>query len=81
MPNAFILINVETGSEDSILKQLRQMDFVEEAYVSYGGYDLIIRVKADDMTELKEKVTSKIRSLNKIKSTLTLIIMEKQPFA
>ena len=77
MPKAFMLINVETGSEDDILSQLKQMEFVEEAYVSYGGYDLIMRVKADSMTELKEKVTNRIRSLDKVRSTITLIMMEK----
>ena len=77
MPKAFMLINVETGSEDDILSQLKQMEFVEEAYVSYGGYDLIMRVKADRMTELKEKVTNRIRSLDKVRSTITLIMMEK----
>ncbi len=77
MPRAFLLINVETGSEDNTLNQLKKMDFVEEAYVSYGGYDIITRVKANNMTELKETVTHKIRSLDKVRSTLTLIMMEK----
>jgi DNA-binding Lrp family transcriptional regulator len=71
-----MLINVETGSEDNILAQLKKMNFVEEAYVSYGGYDLIIRVKADNKTELKETVTNKIRSLDKVRSTITLIMMD-----
>ncbi len=77
MPRAFLLLNVETGSEDYVLNQLRKMDFVEEAYVSYGGYDLIIRVKATSMTELKDSVTHKIRALDKVRSTLTLIMMEE----
>jgi DNA-binding Lrp family transcriptional regulator len=77
MPRAFLLLNVETGSEDFVLNQLKKMDFVEEAYVSYGGYDLIIKVKAVNMTELKESVTHKIRALDKVRSTLTLIMMEE----
>ena len=51
MPRAFLLLNVETGSEDFVLNQLKKMDFVEEAYVSYGGYDLIIKVKAINMKD------------------------------
>jgi DNA-binding Lrp family transcriptional regulator len=77
MPRAFVLINVESGSEDEVLKQLKQMEGVEEAYFSYGVYDLITRVKADTMENLKDMVSRRIRSLNKVRSTLTLIMMEE----
>ena len=76
MPRAFVLLNVETGSEDSVLNQLRKIDVVEEAYVSYGVYDLIARVKAGTMDELKEAVTHKIRTVDQVRTTLTLIMME-----
>ena len=74
MPRAFVLLNVETGSEDNVLKQIRKIGVVEEAYVSYGVYDVILKVKADTMEELKEAVTHKIRT---VKSTVTLILMEE----
>ena len=72
---AYILINVEPGSEDKVLKELRKMNNVEEAYVSYGVYDLVIRVKADNMEELKTSVTHRIRTIEQVRSTLTLILM------
>jgi DNA-binding Lrp family transcriptional regulator len=77
MPRAFVLLNVETGSEDNVLKQIRKIGVVEEAYVSYGVYDVILKVKADTMEELKEAVTHKIRTVNQVKSTVTLILMEE----
>jgi DNA-binding Lrp family transcriptional regulator len=77
MPRAFVLINVESGSEDEVLKELKRMEGVEEAYFSYGVYDLITRVKADTMENLKDMVSRKIRTLNKVRSTLTLIMMEE----
>ena len=75
MPRAFVLINVESGSEDEVLKELKRTEGVEEAYFSYGVYDLITRIKADTMENLKDMVTRKIRTLNKVRSTLTLIMM------
>ena len=75
MIGAFVLLNVETGSEENVLKHLKALGVVEEAYVSYGVYDLIIKVKADTMEQLKEVVTSKIRATNQVQSTLTLIRM------
>jgi DNA-binding Lrp family transcriptional regulator len=77
MPRAYVLLNVETGSEDNVLKRLKSIGVVDEAYVSYGVYDLIIKVKADTMEELKEEVTHKIRTTNQVRSTLTLIMMEE----
>ncbi len=77
MPRAFVLINVESGSEDEVLRILKSMEGVEEAYFSYGVYDLITRVKADTMENLKDMVSRRIRTLNKVRSTLTLIMMEE----
>lgn len=76
MESAYILVNVETGSESKVLEQLKKVDIVEEAYVSYGVYDLIIKVKAETMEELKEVVTHKIRAIQQIRSTLTLILVQ-----
>jgi DNA-binding Lrp family transcriptional regulator len=77
MPRAFVLINVESGSEDEVLKELKNVGGVEEAYFSYGVYDLIMRIKAETMDELKELVTHRIRAIGKVQSTLTLIMMEE----
>jgi DNA-binding Lrp family transcriptional regulator len=77
MPRAFVLINVESGSEDEVLNELKNLEGVEEAYFSYGVYDLVTKIKADSMEQLKEMVTRKIRALSKVRSTLTLIMMEE----
>jgi DNA-binding Lrp family transcriptional regulator len=77
MPRAYVLLNVESGSEDIVLKTIRSIGMVEEAFVSYGVYDLIIRVKADTMEELKDSVTHKIRMIPQVRSTLTLIMIEE----
>jgi len=77
MPRAFVLINVESGSEDEVLREMRKIEGVEESYFSYGVYDLITKVKADTMENLKDLVTRRIRALNKVRSTLTLIMMEE----
>ena len=77
MPRAYVLINVESGSEDDVLTELKSVEGVEEAYFSYGVYDLITKIKADTMDKLKEMVTRRIRTLSKVRSTLTLIMMEE----
>jgi DNA-binding Lrp family transcriptional regulator len=77
MPTAFVLMNVESGSEDNVLKQIKSVADVKEAYVSYGVYDLIIKVKSDTINELKEIATYKIRSISNVRKTLTLMMVDE----
>ena len=77
MPIAFVLINAEIGSESDVLNELKKIEGVEEAYSVYGVYDIIAKVKADSMEKLKDIVAWRIRKLNKVRSTLTMIVIEK----
>ena len=49
MPKAFVLINVESGTEEEVVGDLKKIDGVEEAYYSYGVYDIIAKIKAESM--------------------------------
>jgi len=77
MPRAYVLFNVEAGSEDKTLQELRKIDEIQESYVAYGVYDLIAKVKADTMEKLKNTVTNRIRAIPTVRSSLTLIMMEE----
>ena len=79
MPIAFVLINAEIGSEEEVLRDLRKIEGVEEAYSVYGVYDVIAKIKADSMDKLKDVVTWRIRRLEKVRSTLTMIVIEAMP--
>jgi len=75
MPTAYVLINTEIGFEDDVLRELKRTPNITEAYVVYGVYDVVAKVEAESMDKLKEIVTWKIRRLEKIRSTLTMIIV------
>jgi DNA-binding Lrp family transcriptional regulator len=77
MPKAYVLINVESGFEEDVVHTIRNVPGVEEAYYSYGVYDIIIKVKAETMEQLKDMVTKRVRTISKVRSTLTLIMMEE----
>ncbi len=78
MPTAFVLINTEIGSEAAVLKELRKVDCVDDSFAVYGVYDIVARVKAETMDKLKETVTWRIRRLDKVRSTLTMIVVEEK---
>jgi len=75
MPVAFVLINVEVDAVNEVLEGLRSINCVEEAYAVQGVYDVVAKVEADTIGELKETVKWKIGRLDKVKSTLTMIII------
>ena len=56
---AFALINAETGSEDEVLQSLKEVEEVKEAYILYGVYDIMAKIQAESMDELKNRDTSK----------------------
>ena len=78
MPTAFVLINTEIGSEADVLKKLKEVEGVNEASAVYGVYDIVARVTADTMDKLKEIVTWRVRRLDKVRSTLTMIVVEER---
>lgn len=77
MPRAYVLINVDAGSEDQVLKDAKKLGGIQETHVSYGVYDLVMKVKADSMEKLKDLVTHQLRTINNVRSTLTLILTEE----
>ena len=68
------MIQSEVGAEDRILYQIRQISSIKEAHIVYGVYDLIARLEANDMNTLKNEITEKIRKIDLIRGTLTMII-------
>ena len=73
---AFVLINTEMGSENEVVDNLRKIDAIKEAYVTYGVYDVLAIVGADTMEKLKDIVTWRIRRQDKVRASLTMIIIE-----
>ncbi|MBC7090449.1 MAG: Lrp/AsnC ligand binding domain-containing protein [Nitrososphaeria archaeon] len=77
MPLAFVLINADLGTEEELVKELKKIEEVKEVYVVYGVYDIIAKIQADSMDKVKDTITWKIRRLDKVRSTLTMIVVEE----
>ena len=78
MPTAYVLINCDLGSEEEILKELRRLTEVVELSGVYGVYDIIVKIRADSMDKLRETITWHVRRIDKVRSTLTMIVIEGQ---
>ena len=74
MATAFVLITAELGYERDVLKYLKTIPEVKEAHVVYGVYDIIVRIEAETLQSLKETISWKVRRLENVRSTLTMIV-------
>jgi len=76
MPSAFILINCELGCENAVIDELKTLPGVVEASQIYGStFDIIVKVWADTEDRLKEVINRRIRRIEKVKATQTMMVV------
>ena len=73
MAKAYVLINCDLGSEDKIISDLRKLEHIKDAVGTFGAYDMVAKVEAETSEQLREAITWKIRKMDKVRSTLTLM--------
>ncbi len=78
MAEAFILINCEIGSEEDVITALKNIDSIKEVHGTFGAYDILAKIESPQVEDLRETITWKIRKIDKIRSTLTLMGIEGQ---
>ena len=76
MATAYVLINCELGSEESIIQELKNLDGVIEVHGTFGAYDILAKIESTTVDVLRETITWKIRKIDQIRSTLTLMGIE-----
>ena len=78
MAMAYVLISCDLGFDAEIIEELNHLSDVKEAHGIFGAYDILTKVESDSIEHLRDVITWKIRKLNRVRSTLTLIVPEKQ---
>ncbi len=67
-----MLISCEIGEEQSLCSKLIEIPEIKNCLITFGSYDLVAEFVTDTSIEMNELITSKIRKLQKIRSTITL---------
>ena len=78
MPTAYILVNCTLGSEENIISEIAKLADVKEVRGTYGVHDIFVKVKSDNTETMNHVITSKIRKIQGITSTVTLVVIEEQ---
>jgi len=83
VPTAYVLLNSDLGSDQSIIDEVKQIldkeDKIEyEIQGVYGVYDIILKITSNNVDELRAVITNKIRKIHKVQSTLTMMVIQEQ---
>lgn len=83
MPTAYVLLNSDLGSDESIIAEAKKILASEkniqfEIQGVYGVYDIVLKITTDTTDHLRSIITNKIRKINKVQSTLTMVVIEEQ---
>ncbi|MCH6586278.1 MAG: Lrp/AsnC ligand binding domain-containing protein [Thaumarchaeota archaeon] len=74
----FILLNSDLGAEEYIVEELKKIPEVKKAYLTFGAYDIIAEVHAQTQEDFEKTVSTKIRRLTRVVSTMTLNVVNPE---
>ncbi len=74
----YILLNCDLGAEEYILDELKRIPEVKKAYLTFGAYDIIAEVHAETQEDFEKTVSTKIRKLARVISTMTLNVVNPE---
>lgn len=74
MVEAFVLITCDYGQEEKILEDLDKIEEIQVINRLEGPYNILLKINSETIDEIKEIVTGHIKTIDKIRHTLTLKI-------
>jgi len=69
---AYMVATVKRGKEHDAAQKIRRTKEVTEALVTYGLYDIVVRIEAKTLGQL-DKIVTDIRQMPEIQQTSTLV--------
>ncbi|MEC4848886.1 MAG: Lrp/AsnC ligand binding domain-containing protein [Nitrosarchaeum sp.] len=72
MEKAYMLISCEIGEEHSIYLKLKEIPEIKDCTITFGNYDIVVSLETETITQLNNIISTKIRKVGKIRSTITL---------
>jgi len=76
MTMAYVLVSCDLGFDAEIIHEIKQVEDVKEVRGVFGAYDILVKLESANAEILKDTIIWKIRKLNRVRSTLTLMTME-----
>jgi len=74
---AYILVTLESGSEKDVLKKVSSFGEVIEVDLLYGEFDVLVKVRFEELSQLDNFLTDKLRVLPDVFMTTTMIVAKQ----
>ena len=74
---AYVLINCGLGYDEQVIEELKHISDVKEVNGVFGAHDILAKVESDQISTLRDTITRKIRKIDHVRSTLTLMVIEE----
>jgi len=76
-------LNSDLGSDQEIVTKIKEILAVEkglkyEVQGVYGIYDIVVKIESENADHLRSVITNKIRKIDKVQSTLTMMVIDEQ---
>jgi DNA-binding Lrp family transcriptional regulator len=73
---AYVLISIRTGEVRDVVRQLKKIEQVKEANMTFGPYDAVAIVESKDVNDLGRTLATLIQPIPGILETLTCLAVE-----
>ena len=74
MAKAYVLIVNESGKEDSIISNLKNISSITNAFGAFGTYDIITKLESSNNQNIMHDISNGILKIPNIRDTLTLLV-------
>jgi len=82
--SAYILITVDYDglkklniSQHDLTNKLEKYEFVEDAAIVAGGFDIILKIRVEDIDQMDDFVTKNLRKIEGVEKTQTFIVLHE----
>jgi len=74
---AYVLVHIQPGSIPDVVLNMRRVEEVTEAHMTFGPYDAVVTVQADDVAHLGEIIASKLQPIPGVLDTMTCLVADR----
>ena len=73
---AYVLITIRPGAVKEVVKNVGRLDQVQEAHMTFGQYDAVAVIEAEDLSRLGTLISAEIQPIPGVLDTLTCLAVE-----
>lgn len=73
---AYVLIKIKAGEVKDVVRKLRKLENIIEAHMTFGPYDAVCSITAQDISSLGSLIAVSIQPIPGIEQTLTCIAVD-----